>query len=52
MAHGNLILECSRTSQLKMKARSYGVLIRALPRDSAQLCEWCGEGQHNLETDA
>ena len=48
MAHGIVILECSKTPQVEVWARSYGVLSGALPRDSAQLCECCGEEQHNL----
>ena len=43
MAHGVMILECPRTLQSEVWARSYGVLSGALPRDSAQLCECCGE---------
>ena len=46
MARGVVILECPRTPQSEVWARSYGVLNGALPRDSAQLCECCGEGQH------
>ena len=46
MAHGVIILECPRTPQLEVWARSYGVLNGALPMDSAQLYECCGEGQH------
>ena len=46
MAHGVVILECPRTPQSEVWARSYGVLSGALPRDSAQLCECCSEGQH------
>ena len=52
MAHGVVILECLRTSQLKVWARSYGVLSGVLPRDNAQLCECCGEGQHSPRSDA
>ena len=52
MAHGVVILECSRTPQSEVWARSYGVLRGALPRDSAQLYECCGEGQHNPGIDA
>ena len=52
MARGIVILECPRTPQLKVWTRSYGVLSGALPKDSAQLCEWCGEGQHSLGSDA
>ena len=44
MARGVVILECPRTPQSEVWARSYGVLNGALPRDSAQLCECCGEG--------
>ena len=43
MAHSVVILECLRTRQLEVWARSYGVLSGVLPRDSAQLCECCGE---------
>ena len=43
MAHAVVILECPRTPQSEVWARSYGVLSGALPRDSAQLCECCGE---------
>ena len=43
MAHGIVILECPRTPQSEVWARSYVVLSGALPRDSAQLCECCGE---------
>ena len=46
MARGVVILECPRTPQSEVWARSYGVLNGALPRDSAQQCECCGEGQH------
>ena len=46
MARGVVILECPRTPQSEVWARSYGVLNGALPRDSAQQCESCGEGQH------
>ena len=52
MAHGVVILECPITPQLKVWTRSYGVLSGALPRDSAQLCECCGEGQYTLRSDA
>ena len=44
MARGVVILECLRTPQLEVWVRSYGVLSGALPRDSAHLCECCGEG--------
>ena len=50
MAHGVVILECPRTPQLEVWARSYGVLNGAMPRDNAQLCECCGEGHHSLES--
>ena len=43
MAHGVVILKCPRTPQSKVWVRSYGVLSGALPRDSVQLCECCGE---------
>ena len=43
MACGVVIVECLRTPQSEVWARSYGVLSGALPRDSAQLCECCGE---------
>ena len=46
MARGVVILECPRTPQSEGWTRSYGVLNGALPRDSAQQCECCGEGQH------
>ena len=52
MAHGVVILECPRTPQLEVWERSYGVLSGVLPRDSAQLCQCCGEGQHNPGSDA
>ena len=52
MAHGDVILECPRTPQSKVWTRNYGVLSGALPRDNAQLCECCGEGQHTLGSDA
>ena len=52
MAHGVVILECSRTPQSEVWARSYGVLSGVLPRDSAQLYECCGEGQHTPGSDA
>ena len=52
MACGVVTLECPRTPQSEVWARSYGVLSRALPRDSAQLCECCGEGQHSPGSDA
>ena len=52
MAHGGMILECPRTPQSEVSARSYGVLSGALPRDRAQLCGCCGEGQHTLGSDA
>ena len=52
MARGVVILECLRTPQLEVWARSYGVLSGALPRDSAQLCECCGEGHHSPGSDA
>ena len=51
MAHGVVILECPRTPQLEVLSRSYGVLSGALPRYSAQLCDCCGEGQHNPGSD-
>ena len=51
MAHGAVILECPRIPQSEVWARSYGVLSGALPRDSAQLCECCGEGQHTPGSD-
>ena len=35
MAHGVVILECPRTPQSEVWARSYGDLSGALPRDSA-----------------
>ena len=43
MAHGIVILECPRTPQSEVWARSYGVFSGALPRDSAQLCECYGD---------
>ena len=46
MAQALVISECPRTPQSEVWARSYGVLNKAQPRDSAQLCECCGEGQH------
>ena len=52
MAHGIMILECPKTPQSKMWARSYGVLSGMLPKDNAQLCEYFGEGQHNTGSDA
>ena len=52
MAHGVVILECPRTPQSEMWARSYGVLSGALPRDNVQLCKCCGEGQHSPRSDA
>ena len=52
MAHGVVILECPRTSQSEVWARIYGVLSGVLPRDSAQLCECYGEGQHTPGSDA
>ena len=52
MAHGVVILECPRTPQSEVWARSYGVLSGALPGDSAQLYECFGEGQHTLRSDA
>ena len=52
MAHGVVILECLRTPQSEVWARGYGVLNWALLRDSAQLCECCGEGQHSLGSEA
>ena len=52
MAHGVVILECQRTPQSEVWARSYGVLSGVLPRDSAQLCEFCGKGQHSPGSDA
>ena len=52
MAHGVVILECPRTPQLEVWARSYGVLSGAMSRDNAQLCECCGEGHHNPGSDA
>ena len=52
MARGVVILECPRTPQSKVWARSYGVLNGALPTDSAQQCECCGEGQHTPRSDA
>ena len=42
MAHGVVILECPRAPQSEVWA-SYEVLSGALPRNSAQLCECCGE---------
>ena len=47
MAHGVVILECLRTPQLEVWARSYGVLSGALPMDSVQLRECCGEEQNS-----
>ena len=52
MAHGIVILECPRTPQLEVWARSCGVLSGALPRDNAHLCECCGERQHSPGSDA
>ena len=43
MAHGVVIPECPRPPQSEVWARNYGVLSGVLPRDSAQLCECCGE---------
>ena len=45
MARGVVILECPRTPQSELWARSYGVL-------SAQLSECCNEGQHSPGSDA
>ena len=52
MARGVEILKCPRTPQSEVWARSYGVLSGMLSKDSAQLCECCGEGQHNPGSDA
>ena len=52
MVHGVVILKCPRTPQLEVWARSYGVLSGALSRDSAELYECCGEGQHSPRSDA
>ena len=52
MARSVVIVECPRTPQLEVWARSYGVLNEVLPRDSAQICESCGEGQHTPRSDA
>ena len=52
MAHDVVILECPRTPQSKVWARSYGVLSGVLPKDNAQLCECYGEGQHSPGNDA
>ena len=52
MPRGVVILECPRTPQSEVWARSYGVLSGALPRDSAQLRECYGEGQHSPRSDA
>ena len=52
MTHGVEILECPRTPQSEVLARSYGVLSGALPKDSAQLSKCCGEGQHSPGSDA
>ena len=52
MAHGVVILECPRTPQSEVWARSYGMLSGALPRGSARLGECCGEGQHTPRSDA
>ena len=52
MAHGVVILECPRTPQSEVWARSYGILSEALPRDSAQLYECYGEGHHSPRSDA
>ena len=52
MAYGVVILECPRTPQLDVWARSYGVLNGALPKDNAQLCECCGVGRHTLGSDS
>ena len=41
-----------KTPQLELWARSVGILNGALPRDHAQLCEWCGKGHHNPGSDA
>ena len=49
MAHGVVILECPRTPQSEVWARSYEVLSRALPRE---LYECCGVGQHTPGSDA
>ena len=46
MAHGVVILECPRTPQLEVWARSYEVLSGVLPK------ECCGEGQHSPGSDA
>ena len=52
MAHGVVILECLRTPQSKVWARSCRVLTRALLKDSAHLCECCGEEQYSPGNDA
>ena len=52
MVRGVVILECPRTPQLEVWARSYGVLSWAVLRDSTQLYECCGEGQHSPGSDA
>ena len=43
MAHGVVILECPRTPQSEVWARSYWILSGVLPRDNTQLYECCGE---------
>ena len=52
MVHGVVILECPRTPQSEVWARSYGILSGELPGDSSQLCECCGERQHTPRSDA
>ena len=52
MVRGVVILECPRIPQSEVWTRNYGVLSGALPRDSAQLCECCGEGQQSPGSDA
>ena len=47
MACSVVILEYPRIPQSEVWARSYGVLSGALPRDNAQFCESCGEGQYS-----
>ena len=52
MAHSIVILKCPRIPQSEMWAKSYGVLSGVLPRDSTQLCECYGEGQHSPGSNA
>ena len=49
MAHGIMILECPRTPQSEVWARSYGVLSEALPRDSAQHINMHGQRSVDMQ---